>query len=148
MAVIEDYDHMNTTDKNMEWMQLTDILSIFYLNLSGPFCTSTCTSSKLNNLSDVHTRGKKKKTHTHYTSPLCILCTLTPRIVPLLALMLVRAPYEESTSPRNLGWRSHSIMSPNFIGSLNSHTHLALIMELYSVGTHTHTLYEVNNDRT
>ena len=33
------------------------------------------------------------------TSPLCILCTLMPQIIPLLTLMLVHTWYKESASP-------------------------------------------------
>ena len=44
-VVIEDYYHMTTMDVNVNWMELTYLLSKFSLNPRAPFCTSTFTST-------------------------------------------------------------------------------------------------------
>ena len=46
LVVNKDYDHMTTMDENVNWMKLTHLLSIYFVNLKAPFCTSTCTSKK------------------------------------------------------------------------------------------------------
>jgi hypothetical protein len=46
MVVIEDYDHMTIMDENVNWMKLTNLLSLFSLNLRALFYTSTFTSEK------------------------------------------------------------------------------------------------------
>ena len=51
MVVIGDYDCMTTMNGNMKWMKLTHPLSIFSLyTFRAPFCTSTFTLEKINNL--------------------------------------------------------------------------------------------------
>ena len=94
MVVIEDYYHMPTMDKNVTWMKLTHISSIFSLNIRAAFCTSTYTIDFLIAILDVHTQENN-------TSSLCILCTLMPRITSLLKPTLVYTFYEQSTSMSN-----------------------------------------------
>ena len=50
MVVIEDTNHMTIMDENVNWMKLTNLLSLSSLNLRAPYYTSTFTSKKSNSL--------------------------------------------------------------------------------------------------
>ena len=90
MVVIEGYYHNNGLKTN--WIKLTQLSSFFFLpNLMSPFCTSTFTSNFLMAFLQVHTREKNM-------SPLFILCTQMPQIIPFLTLTLLHTCYE-STPP-------------------------------------------------
>jgi hypothetical protein len=56
--VIEAYYHLTKMDENLNRMEPTYLLSIFPLNPTGPFCTSTFTSTFLIAFLNVHTRKK------------------------------------------------------------------------------------------
>ena len=71
-------------------MKLGHLLSIFSLDLTAPFCTSTCTSKEQITFLIVHARKNN-------ISLLCILYTLMPQIIPLSTLMLVCKWYYYST---------------------------------------------------
>ena len=46
-VVIEDYYYLTIMDENVNWMELTHLLSIFSQNHRAPFCTSTFTPTFL-----------------------------------------------------------------------------------------------------
>ena len=87
-------------------------MSSFLLNLRAPFCTSTFALHFLKAFLDVHTGVNN-------TSPLCILCTLMPQIIPLLTFTLVCTWYEESTSRTLSVLMSQGSLSYAKIGDMN-----------------------------
>ena len=89
-VVIDDYYHLTTMYENVNWMELTQLLSKKSLNPRAPSCTSTFTSSFSIAFLNVLTRENN-------ASLSYIPCTLMSQIVPLLALKLVCTWYEEST---------------------------------------------------
>ena len=60
MIVIEDYYQVITMYRIIIWMNLTCLLSIFYINLKPPLCTSTFTSKKLIAFLIVHIGEEEK----------------------------------------------------------------------------------------
>ena len=61
-VVIEDYHQMTTMDENVNWMDLTHVLSTYFSKPLGPllYCTSTFPSTFLI-ASLMYTLKKKKK---------------------------------------------------------------------------------------
>ena len=75
---------METMDEKCEVDETNTFVVNFFSNPQGTFCTST-------------QPFQMYILENNDTSPLCILCTLMPRIIPLPTLTLVRMWYEEST---------------------------------------------------
>ena len=85
---IEHFYHMTAMDENLNWVELTHLLSLFSLNLRAFLYIYI---KVLNSLSSINVTLEKSN-----ASPLCILCMLMDKIIPHLTLTLVHTLYEES----------------------------------------------------
>ena len=89
-VVIEDYYHMTTMVKNVNWIKQTHLLLIFPLILRPLFVHLPLHQKFLISFLYLH--------NMNYTSSLCVLvCTQMPPIIPLLTLVLDWTWYEKST---------------------------------------------------
>ena len=102
-VVIGEYYLMKIMDEDVNWMKLTHMLSVLSLHLTPP--------------PFVHLPLLQK--NIAFTSPLYILCTIMPQIIPLSTLLLVHTCFEESKPPK---WHSGYLLSG---GDPGVHTILA-----------------------